>query len=148
MPLKVTTWNLEHSHRLISQDPSENILERRERVRQSIESIDPDVLCVIEGPKGEKAIDEFCTQILDRNWVPILLKQAQDTLGKRDKEYQTKGTQWIWFLVRATLEQNCRLQSPDTWQAFTEMKSWKVNFWGEEKAKRHSHYRHPQMVRK
>ena len=146
MPLKVTTWNLEHSQRLISADPSATVLDRRRRVRETIESIDPDILCLQEGPKGEQAIDDFCTQVLNRQWIPILLRQDGDALGDRDKEYQIKGTQWIWFLVRAGLEGNCRLQSPDTWQAFTGLKTWPVNFWGEEKATRHSHYRHPQVL--
>ncbi len=134
MPLKVTTWNLEHSHRLLSANPSTNVLDRRGRVRATIESIDPDILCIQEGPKGEQAIDDFCTQVLDRRWVPILLRQDGDALGDRDKEYQTKGNQWIWFLVRLALAPDCWLQSPDTWQAFTGMGTWPVHFWGEEKA--------------
>lgn len=146
MPLKVTTWNLEHSHRLISENPSTGVLDRRRRVRETIEGINPDILCIQEGPKGEEAIDNFCTQVLNQQWVPILLRQDGDALGDRDKDYQIKGTQWIWFLGRATLAGNCRLQSPDTWQAFTGMKTWPVNFWGEEKATRHSHYRHPQVL--
>ena len=146
MPLKVATWNIEDSYKLVSSNPSAAVLERRLRVRQTIESIDPDILCIQEGPKGEQAIDDFCTQVLNRQWVPILLRQDGDALGDRDKEYRTKGRQWIWFLVQAVLERNCRLQSPDIYQAFTGMKTWSVNFWGEEKAARHSHYRHPQVL--
>jgi len=146
MPLKVTTWNLEHSHRLISGSPSADVLDRRTRVRATIESIDPDVLCIQEGPKGEQAIEDFCTQVLNRAWVPILLREDGDALGARDKEYQTKGSQWIWFLVRAALVGNARLQSPDVWQDLTKRKTWTVHFWGEQKATRHSHYRHPQVL--
>ena len=146
LPLKVTTWNIENSNRLVSSNPSAAVLERRLRVRQTIESINPDILCIQEGPKGEQAVDDFCTQVLNRQWVPVLLRQDGEALGDRDKEYQIKGTQWIWFLVRADLERNCRLQSPNIWQAFTKMKTWVVNFWGEEKSRRHSHYRHPQVL--
>lgn len=146
MPLKVTTWNIEHSNRLVSSNPSAAVMERRLRVRQTIESISPDILCIQEGPKGEQAVDDFCTQVLDRQWIPVLLEQDHEALGHRDKEYQTKGTQWIWFLVRAGRERNCRLQSPDVWQSFTGMKTWSVNFWGEEKSTQHYHYRHPQVL--
>ena len=115
MSLKVATWNLEHSHRLISQNPDHDILDRRRRVRKTIEDIDPDILCIQEGPKGEQAIDDFCIQVLNRQWVPILLRQPGEALGDRDKEYQIKGTQWIWYPVRAGLAENCRLQSLETW---------------------------------
>ncbi len=146
MPLKIATWNLEHSDRLISEDPTPNILDRRRRVLETVEEINPDILCIQEGPKGEQRIDAFCEQVFNDKWVPVLLKQPADALGARDKEYQIKGTQWIWFLVRAALAGQCRLQSPDIWQSFIGGKTWKVNFWGEEKAKRHSHYRHPQVL--
>lgn len=146
MSLKVMTWNLEYSHRLISANPSANILERRQRVCETIERINPDILCIQEGPKGEQAINDFCTQVLDRQWLPILLQREGDALGDRDNEYEIKGSQWIWFLVKPVLADRCRLQSPETWQTFTGMKTWRVYFWGEEKATRHSHYRHPQVL--
>lgn len=146
MPLTVTTWNIEHAQRLIADSPSSNVLERRQRVRDLIGAINPDILCIQEGPKGEQKIDTFCTEVLDRDWVPVLLRQGGDDLGDLDDDYQLKGTQWIWFLVRDSLASNCRLQSPEVWQAFTEKKTWKVNFWGEEEASRHSHYRHPQVL--
>lgn len=146
MPLKVTSWNIKHAHRLITDDPSEDILERQERVRDTIIEIEPDILCVEEGPIGEVSVENFCTQILDNQWVPILLDNNGGDMNERKKAYQTKGTQWIWFLVRDSLKDNCRLQPPTTWQFYTEMKKWKLNFWGEEKATTHSHYRHPQVL--
>lgn len=146
MALRVTTWNIEHSDRLVSVNPTESVVNRRQRVRATIEEIDPDILCIQEGPKGEQAVDDFCTQVLDRQWVPIFLRQDGDVLGDRDRDYQIKGTQWIWFLVKSGLEGYCRLQSPDIWQAFAGTKTWPVNFWGEERSTRHSHYRHPQVL--
>lgn len=146
MPLKVAAWNLEHTQRLISPNPSDSVLDRRQRVQQTIEHINPDILCLVEGPKGEKAIDEFCTQVLVRKWIPILLKGQNDALGDKDDDYQTKGTQWVWFLVKPNISSKCRLQLPSMWQSFTKTKNWPVNYWGEEKAKRHSHYRHPQVL--
>lgn len=146
MAKKLTTWNLEHSHRLITENPSGEIIERRRRVRDTIESMNPDILCIQEGPQGEQAIDGFCTQVLDRQWVPVLLREEGEALGARDEEYQIDGSQWIWFLVRPELISKSRLQPPDTWQSFTVMKTWKVNYWGQEKPSKHSHFRHPQVM--
>lgn len=146
MSLKVATWNLKHSNRLIDDDPNDHVVERRLRVRETIEEIDPDILCIQEGAKGEGAVDVFCNQVLDRKWVPIFLEGEDGALGDNDKAYQTKGTQWIWFLVKPDLAGRCRLQSPQVWQAFIGGKTWPVNYWGEEKATNHSHYRHPQVL--
>jgi len=146
MSLRATTWNIEHCQRLITDQPSANTINRRERILETIESIDPDILCIQEGPKGEQAIDDFCTQVLDRKWVPVMLREPGEALGTRDQEYLIKGSQWIWFLVRAGMETNCRVQSPQAWQSFTDGKTWKVNFWGVEEVTRHSHYRHPQVM--
>jgi hypothetical protein len=146
MPIKLTTWNIENSDRLVSGNPTAAMLNRRRRIADTIEEIDPDLLCVVEGPRGERDIDAFCTQVLNRHWVPIMLKQPGDDLGDRDDEYDTNGNLWIWFLARAGLESACRLQSPVVWQDFIGAKSWVVNFWGEETSTRHSHYRHPQVM--
>ncbi len=146
MPLKVTSWNLEYAYKLIVANPSTDVLARRERVRQTLEDIDPDIICIQEGPKGEVAIKKFCKVVLNNKWVPILLKQPGDKLGDRDPEYNIKGTQWIWFLVRKNLENNCMLQPPSTWQTFTQKKTWKVHYWGQIPSTRHSHYRHPQVL--
>lgn len=142
----MTTWNLENSKQLISEKPTEAVLSRRQRIKDTVESIDPDILCIQEGPKGEKGIEEFCKQILDQRWIPVLLRQENEALGQRDKEYSIDGEQWIWFLVKLELLKNCRLQSPSVWQAFTKTESWTVHFWGQEKSTPHSHYRHPQVL--
>jgi len=144
--LKITTWNIEHTSRLLTASPSPTILNRRLRVQQTIQNINPDILCIQEGPKGEQAITDFCSIVLENQWVPVLLRQAEEPLGHRDKEYQLKGNQWIWFLVRAELANRCRLQSPTIWQAFTGTRQWPINYWGEERAKQHYHYRHPQVL--
>ncbi len=56
MPLTVTTWNIEHAQRLITNSPSRDVVERRQRVHDLIDAIAPDILCIQEGPKGEQAI--------------------------------------------------------------------------------------------
>jgi endonuclease/exonuclease/phosphatase family metal-dependent hydrolase len=146
LPLKVTTWNIEHSNRLVSENPSAAVISRRQRVRETIESINPDILCIQEGPEGEKGIDDFSKQVLNQRWIPVLLRKEGEPLGQRDDEYNIAGTQWIWFLTKPELVENCRLQPPAVWKAFTKMETWTVHFWGKEKSSRHSHYRHPQVL--
>ncbi len=146
MPLKLASWNIEHSNKLISENPSNIVSSRRQRIKETIESINPDILCIVEGPKGEKGIDDFSKQVLAQKWVPVLLRQAGEPLGQRDEEYNTEGTQWIWFLVKPELLKNCRLQSPAVWKAFTKEEKWTVHFWGKEKSAQHHHYRHPQVL--
>ncbi len=123
MSLKITTWNLKHAYKLVSNNPSNTVLDRRRRVYSTIKEINPDFLCIQEGPKGEQAIDDFCTLVLNREWVPVLLKESQDALGDKDKEYGILGNQWIWFLVQPEKLNSCRLQSPKVWQSFVGKKS-------------------------
>jgi hypothetical protein len=140
LPLKVTTWNLEHSDRLVSATPSAAIVERRQRIRDTVEEIAPDILCIQEGPKGAAAVQVLSGQVFGGSLVPVLLPGASDT------DYLTKGTQWIWFLARPELVGRCRLQAPSVWPAFTEAPAWKVNLWGQVTSSLHSHYRHPQVL--
>lgn len=146
MPLKLTTWNVEHAGRLVGPNPSPAVTERRRRVRETLEAIDPDVVCLVEGPKGEVAISAFCQQVLASGWVPKLLSRPGEALGTRDSAYEMKGTQWVWFLVRSALDGVSQLQPPSTWQAFTLAQSWPVHLWGKPAVSRHSHYRHPQVL--
>lgn len=146
MPLKVTSWNVEHSARLTGNNLNATNAERRDRVRATIEDIDPDILCMIEGPRGEAAVAAFAQDVLGGAWVPILLQGPNDALGDRDRDYDTSGTQWIWFLVRQSLAGRCQLQAPSVWQSFVGRTRWQVHYWGKLKPKPHDHYRHPQVL--
>lgn len=146
MTLKVTTWNLERASRLLTANPTPVILDRRQRILATFQDIDPDIIALIEGPKGEQAITDFCNQVLNDTWVPVLLKGPNDAVGDRDADYQIKGTQWMWFLVKPSLVGQCKIQSPDVWQSFTDEKTWIVNYWGKIEPSRHDHYRHPQVM--
>ena len=137
MELKITSWNVEHSKNLIGTNISTINLDRRERVANTIKEINPDILCMLEAPSGEDDIQAFCNDVLNNEWIPILLD---------NDDYQIKGTQWIWFLVRGSLANKCRLQAPSIWQSFVGHKSWPVHYWGQEKERSHSHYRHPQVL--
>ncbi len=146
MPLKVTSWNVEHGARLIGTDLSAAHAERRERVRDTITDMDPDILCMVEGPRGEAAVVGFADDVLGGAWVPIRLAGPGGALGDGDRDYDISGTQWIWFLVRASLAGRCRLQPPAVWQAFTGSARWQVHYWGKLKPTPHDHYRHPQVL--
>ena len=147
MQLKVTSWNVEHSSSLIGDDLDKLHLDRRRRVASTIREINPDILCMLEAPVGEGDITSFAKDVLDNHWVPILLPQSSNSsLGDRDDDYDINGTQWIWYLVRSTLANRCRLQEPATWQAFVDHSRWDVHYWGKEKPTRHRHYRHPQVL--
>ena len=90
MSLKITTWNVKHTRKLIGNSPSANIIDRRSRVRETFEAINPDILCLVEGPRGEQEINDFCTQVLADQWRPILLDGPNATLGQRDATTRPK----------------------------------------------------------
>lgn len=146
MPLKVTSWNIEHSARLIGNDLTAVNGERRARVRETIEDMDPDILCMIEGPRGEAAVTEFATDVLGGAWTPVRLAEPGGGLGDRDRDYDTSGSQWVWFLVRESITARCRIQPPSVWKSFTGSARWPVHYWGKSKPAQHGHYRHPQVL--
>ncbi|MGD2035257.1 MAG: hypothetical protein PVF73_09395 [Bacteroidales bacterium] len=143
--LKVITWNLEHSDRMITQNPSAAVINRRQRILSTLRDIDPDIICLTEGPKGEKKILDFCAQVLQNEWHPVLLDPAGNP-GDRDSEYGTRGAQWIWFLVKPGILQNCSLQSPVAWKDYLGYSRWPVYYWGKTVTSQHYHYRHPQVM--
>ncbi|NSW53807.1 MAG: endonuclease/exonuclease/phosphatase family protein [Anaerolineae bacterium] len=134
--IKLTSWNIAHLERLVEENPSSIEITRRDAVVAEIRSLNPDVLCLVEGPRGEAAIDAFCEQYLQGQWKAIKAP---------DGEYSTSGTQWIWFLVRDTLAPHASLLPTETWDAFTS-KSWEVHYWGQFDSDLHRHYRHPQVL--
>lgn len=147
MSIKVTTWNLENSNRLLKDNLTNKDIERIGRVKSTVRGIDPDILCIQEGPKGEQGVAKFATDVLDDEWTPVLLRQPGEALGLRDEEYDVTGSQWIWFLVKPELLDRCQLQPPSVWQSYLGGSSWTVHWWGDEPATKHDHYRHPQVLR-
>ncbi|WP_299114185.1 hypothetical protein [uncultured Winogradskyella sp.] len=148
MPLKISTWNIKHAKDLIKENPSQIIDDRKKRVQETIESIDADILLIVEGPKGEAEIIKFCDRVLNNQWVPVLLKGDNNQIGDRDRDYGNHmgGTQWLWFLVKPNVLSQCRLQEADVWKAFVNTDRWKVNYWGKVLPDDHKHYRHPQVL--
>jgi len=133
--LKLTSWNVEHLDKLVSATTTA-ATRRRNAVVEEIELIDPDVLCIIEGPKGEAAITSFCQHVLGGAYQPVLAS---------DGEYATLGTQWIWFLVKNALHSEADLLPISTWQSWAGNK-WPVHYWGAHQTVQHKHYRHPQTL--
>ncbi|WP_299529063.1 hypothetical protein [Ulvibacterium sp.] len=146
MSLKVTTWNIKNSNRLIDNNPTAHELDRRRRVEETISDIEPDILAIVEGPKGEQGIVDFCSTVLNDQWVPVMLKGPNDNIGDRDDDYDIKGTQWMWFVVKPMILSKCRLQEAQVWYDFVGKKNWNVNYWGQIKPTDHSHYRLPQVI--
>ena len=127
---------------------SANDRDRAQRVKETIEQMDPDILLIVEGPKGEEKIVEFCNVVLDNQWVPVLLKTPQDQTGDKDRAYghDMRGKQWMWYVVKPTLLNRCRIQEAFVWQDFIGSADWEVNYWGKIEREQHDHYRHPQVL--
>ena len=146
MPLKIASWNVEYADRLLKAGTAA-AKDRKERVKKTLQAIDPDIFCLVEGPAGEKGAVDFATSVLGGEWVPVLLSDAGGAAGSRDRDYATQGIQWIWFFVKPGLKSRCRLRAPADWQQLTGRTSWKLYLWGKPGAQAtHSHYRHPQML--
>ena len=134
--IKITSWNVEHLDRLVEPPLTSTESTRRNAIVEELEAIDPDILCLIEGPRGEDAIDDFTNDLLGNQWRAV--KAA-------DGEYGIHGSQWMWFLVKEHLYNQASLLPVETWDAFT-AKTWDVHYWGDFESVRHRHYRHPQVL--
>jgi hypothetical protein len=140
--LKLTCWNVAHAHRLVTGTVTAADRDRSARIRETLTAIDPDILCLVEGPAGAENVARFADEVLANAWVPVALEAADGP----EASYQTRGSQWVWFLVRPELRSRCRLQPPSVWQAFTGQSRWTVHYWGELTPETHAHYRHPQVL--
>ena len=161
--LKVTTWNIEHFARLLS-DPSPEVQRRKQAIVDEITQIDPDILCIVEGPGDLTLLQAFVDDpngLNGRYQIPVipgtanLLNPApanpRDALSDL---YQMQGTdrtgnQWIWFLVKDQVFQNASqafLQNPIVWDQFVGHTTWPVHLWGDMSTRNHRHWRHPQVL--
>lgn len=135
--IKIVSWNIGHLERLIKETLNNTEQKRKDAIINEIKNLEPDVLCILEGPKGETAIDFISNQWLNGEWVPV---KASD--GK----YSILGDQWIWFLVRKQHKDLVSLLPVETWDVFSCGSKWKCHLWGEFEEKTHEHYRHPQVL--
>lgn len=134
--MKFTSWNIENLDKLMKPGIDQGSKKRLENIAREVSEIDPDVLCVLEGPKGEAAIKKFAKNALNDSLVPVLAP---------DKAYATSGSQWVWFLVKPSLKESASLLPTSVYDDFAG-KSWKVHYWGDFQEETHNHYRHPQVL--
>ena len=136
LQLKLTSWNAEWVDKLFDNPLDQKKLLRINAIAEEISAINPDILCLIEGPNGEQRIDDFCNTFLNGNYIPI-----KENL----KLYKTLGRQWIWFLVKPDIAKESSILSPDIWDDFAGQR-WDVHYWGDFNNEPHTHYRHPQVL--
>ncbi len=134
--VKIVSWNICDLGRLTKDSLNRTQQKRRESIIREIQDLSPDILCILEGPKGENDIDLVSNDWLKGEWIPVKAS---------DGEYATLGEQWIWFLVRNKYSDKASLLPIKTWDAFAGP-SWKYHPWGEFEEKIHKHYRHPQVL--
>lgn len=135
--LKLTSWNVAHLNDLLVSTPTADQSKRLASIVREVQMINPDVLCLIEGPQGEAKVDAFTESLLP----------DYRAVKASDGQYGITGDQWIWFLVKKSLPYPTELLPVQTWQEFSGGPSWKVNFWGVQQSSAHRHYRQPQVMR-
>ena len=160
--IKFTTWNIEHFGRLLP-DPPQNLESKMRGIIDEITSMDPDILCIIEGPGNLPHLQAWVQsphglgnryhvatipgteEILQEN--PENPRQALQKLYAMQGNNLT-GNQWIWFLVRDGLfqESGAHILDPRIWQDLTGQSDWPVHYWGKLDLSRHNHWRHPQTL--
>ena len=160
--IKLTTWNIEHLGRLLP-EPSHNEETRLQAIVDQITELDPDILCVIEGPgnlpdlltwvKAPQGLGGRYHVATIPGTDEILQQDPANPRKALQKLYamqgnDSTGNQWIWFLVRDGLfqESKAHLLNPKIWQGLTRQAKWPIHDWGNLSHKTHSHWRHPQTL--
>ncbi len=134
--IKLTSWNAEWLDKLYDNPTDPKKMKRLKAVCEEILEMNPDIFCLIEGPKGEQRIDDFCTKYLEGKYQAVKLA---------DGKYRQQGRQWIWFLIKSEFASQASILSTEVWDNYTEA-NWDVNYWGDFEVNRHEHYRHPQVL--
>jgi len=134
MPLRITTWNIGwfgqllkgytrtlplHSSRVEGAAPLALQRLQREMIAEEILRIDPDVLCIQEGPSTGNVdhLATFCQEDLQGRWTPITRPAGE--------VWHIRGSQGIFYLVRsAKLDAwSPRLLPQTAWFEATEFES-------------------------
>ncbi len=160
--LKLTTWNIEHFGRLLP-EPPQNRQPKLRGIIEEITSMNPDILCIIEGPGNLSDLQTWVKSPdgLDNRYhvatIPgtdeILRENPENPRQALQKLYAMQGNnltgnQWIWFLVRDGLfqESGAYILNPRIWQDLTGQSEWPVHYWGKLDSSTHNHWRHPQTL--
>ena len=138
MPLRLTTWNIEwfgqllqgktrtiprRSRDVTSQEGIALQVLQRQQIAEQIRRIDPDILCIQEGPSTGNIglLEQFCADELEGMWTVIKRQQGDP--------YLISGAQGIFFMVKSVLRDQLQpnLMSQNLWIAATEAES-RVDF--------------------
>lgn len=130
--MKVTAWNAEwldtHWGVVSGQyEPGQRLFPHKapdrpeaqariDAVSGFLTALDPDILFLCEGPKGQPQMEAFLAQVMPGHRLVTRPGGAS---------YETGGRQWQWFAVRTALAEriNPRLVPIDTWRAFAAAQS-------------------------
>ncbi|HUX05927.1 MAG TPA: hypothetical protein VMX35_01320 [Acidobacteriota bacterium] len=110
---KISSWNVESLDVLFDPPKSarktgQNCM-RLAAFANQIAPMNPDILCLLEGPAGEECIGRFTSKALGGRYLAV---------KSRSGDYGLQGDQWIWFLVKPELALRSELLPVSTWDAF------------------------------
>lgn len=113
---KLTAWNIAWADTLLTElgrpgEPGAAAALRAEAIAAQIRLMDPDILLVGEGPRGEARAAEFFQRVAP---AYRLVTRGDDRL------YGIQGRQWLWFLLHERLGATARLLHLDRWIGLTE----------------------------
>ena len=134
MGLRLSTWNIAwfgqllqgktrtmplHSRKVTSASGKALQALQRQQIAEEIRRIDPDILCIQEGPStgNIQRLHSFCAQEMGGQWVAID-RPSGDT-------WHIRGSQGIFFLVKAARVGAIqpRLLAQSAWFEATELES-------------------------
>ncbi|MEL6169126.1 MAG: hypothetical protein AAFR35_10575 [Pseudomonadota bacterium] len=134
MALRLTTWNIGWFGQLLKgftrtiPTKSKEVRtragkalqrEQKEQIAEEIRRIDPDVLCIQEGPStgNVRRLEAFCDDFLDSRWSVVLRKDGDSWL--------ISGSQAIYYLVKSSRMDALqpKLLSQTAWIEATEQES-------------------------
>ncbi len=134
MALRICTWNIgwfgqllkgftrtipTRSRRVTSAAGRALQTQQKEQIAEEIRRIDPDVLCIQEGPStgNVQRLEAFCTDFLEGRWT-VITRPAGDS-------WLISGSQAIYFLVRTSRLDALqpRLLAQSAWEEATELES-------------------------
>ena len=166
--LKITSWNIKHMHDVIA--PAGKDAARLPFIREQIAQMDPDILCITEASPDLPALQQWAATLHVPYVVPTIpgtdaalarmpgnpRKALCALYGYPDNVLS--GSQWIWFLVKASLNVQAQLQDPKIWRRFAASQyvdvadqartdgKWGLYYWAQRKAGEWSHVRQPQVL--
>lgn len=109
MPIRMTSWNIGWLGQLLKgytrtiPNKSKKVTSaagralqelQKQMIAEEIRRIDPDILCIQEGPStgNVNRLSDFCTDYLNGKWTVVTRPQ--------DDKYYIRGSQGIFFLVK------------------------------------------------